>query len=109
MTACMRHASAGTRVVGLVLYVIAGIGGLSGEAQTVTATTGAVNGVVTDSTKTGVPGVTVSLSGPSLMTTRTVLTGEAGAYRFSAVPLGDHTLTFQLSGFGTIVREGIHV
>ena len=55
------------------------------------------------------PGVTVSLSGPSLMTTRTALTDEAGAYRFSAVPLGDHTLTFQLSGFGTIVREGIHV
>ena len=43
------------------------------------------------------------------MTTRTALTDEAGAYRFSAVPLGDHTLTFQLSGFGTIVREGIHV
>ena len=74
-----------------------------------TATTGAVNGVVTDSTKAVVPGVTVTLSGPSLMTTRTALTDEAGAYRFSAVPLGDHTLTFQLSGFRTIVREGIHV
>ena len=74
-----------------------------------TATTGAINGVVTDSTKAVVPGVTVSLSGPSLMTTRTALTDEAGAYRFSAVPLGDHTLTFQLAGFGTIVREGIHV
>lgn len=109
MTACIRHASAGARVVGLVLYVIAGTGALSGEAQTVTATTGAINGVVTDSTKTVVPGVTVSLSGPSLMTTRTVLTGEAGAYRFSAVPLGNHTLTFQLSGFGTMVRQGIHV
>ena len=71
--------------------------------------TGAVNGVVTDSTKAVVPGVTVTLSGPSLMIARTTLTDEAGAYRFSAVPLGDHTLTFQLSGFGTIVREGIHV
>ena len=100
---------AGAWVVGLVLCVIAGNGGASAEAQTVTATTGAVNGVVTDSTKAVVPGVTVSLSGPSLMTTRTALTDEAGAYRFSAVPLGDHTLTFQLSGFGTIVREGIHV
>ena len=74
-----------------------------------TATTGAINGVVTDSTKTVVPRVTVTLSGPSLMTTRTALSDEAGAYRFSAVPLGDHTLTFQLSGFGTVVREGIHV
>ncbi len=55
------------------------------------------------------PGVTVTLSGPSLITTRTALTDDAGAYRFSAVPLGDHTLTFQLSGFGTIVREDIHV
>ena len=60
-------------------------------------------------TKTVVPRVTVTLSGPSLMTTRTALTDAAGAYRFSAVPLGDHTLTFQLSGFGTVVREGIHV
>ena len=109
MTVYIRHASAGTWVVGLVLCVIAGHGGASAEAQTVTATTGAVNGVVTDSTKAVVPGVTVTLSGPSLMTTRTALTDEAGAYRFSAVPLGDHTLTFQLSGFGTIVREGIHV
>ena len=96
-------------VAGLVLCVIAGNRGAFADAQTVTATTGAINGVVTDSTNTVVPGVNVSLSGPSLMTTRTALSDEAGAYRFSAVPLGDHTLTFQRSGFGTIVREGILV
>ena len=55
------------------------------------------------------PDVTVTLSGSSLMIARTDVTDDAGGYRFSAVPLGDHTLTFQLSGFGTIVREGIHV
>ena len=64
---------------------------------------------VTDSTRTIVPGVTVGLSGPSLMTTRTALTDETGIYCFSAVPPGDHTLTFQLAGFGTIAREGVHV
>ena len=109
MAACIRHRLAGAWVLGLVLCIIAGNGGMPAEAQTVTATTGAINGVVTDSSKTVVPDVTVSLSGPSLMTIRTALTDEAGAYRFSAVPLGDHTLTFQLSSFGTIVREGIHV
>ena len=57
-TVCIRHASAGAWVVGLVLCIIAGTGGRSAEAQTVTATTGAVNGVVTDSTKAVVPGVT---------------------------------------------------
>ena len=55
------------------------------------------------------PGVTVSLSGPSLMTARTTMTDQGGAYRFSAVPTGDHTLTFELAGFATLVREGIHV
>ena len=38
-------------------------------AQTVTSTTGAINGTVTDSTKSVLPGVTVTLSGPSLMGT----------------------------------------
>jgi Carboxypeptidase regulatory-like domain len=78
-------------------------------AQTMTATTGAVNGLVTDSTKAVVPGVTISLSGPSLMTSWTTVTDERGAYRFSAVPAGDHTLTFELAGFGTVVREAVHV
>ena len=81
----------------------------SAAAQTVTATTGAVNGIVTDSTKAVVPGVTVSLSGASLMTTRIAMTDEAGAYRFSAVPTGDYTLTFELPGFAKLLREGIHV
>ena len=43
------------------------------------------------------------------MATRTTLTDQTGAYRFSAVPTGDHTLTFELAGFATLVREGIHV
>src|SRR5262249_25206018 len=72
------------------------------SAQTVTATTGAINGIVTDSTKALLPGVTVTLSGPSLMGVQTVVTDHEGAYRFSAVPRGDYRLTFELSGFGTV-------
>ena len=83
--------------------------GGAADAQTVTGTTGAVNGIVTDTSGAVVPGVTVSLSGPSLMTARTTMTDQGGAYRFSAVPIGDHTLTFELAGFATLVREGIHV
>jgi Carboxypeptidase regulatory-like domain len=93
----------------LALCVIAVNLRLSVGAQTVTATTGAVNGTVADSTKAHMPGVRVTLSGPSLMTARTTLTDAAGAYRFSAVPTGDHALTFEFAGFGTIVREAVHV
>ena len=89
------------------MYLIVFAVGSVANAQTVTATTGAVNGMVTDSTKAGMPGVTVTLSGPSLMTTRTTLTDSGGGYHFSAVPTGDHTLTFQLAGFSTTVRSGI--
>src|SRR5262245_40300575 len=79
------------------------------SAQTVTSTTGAINGVVTDSTKAVIPGVTVSLSGPALMGMSTAVTDQNGAFRFSTLAIGDYKLTFELGGFGTITREGIHV
>jgi Carboxypeptidase regulatory-like domain len=79
------------------------------SAQTVTSTTGAINGVVTDSTKAVLPGVTVSLSGPALMGTSTTVTDQNGAFRFSSVAIGDYKLMFELTGFGPITREGIHV
>lgn len=81
----------------------------SAATQTVTATTGAIAGVVTDSTAAVVPGVTVNLSGPALISSRTAATDQSGAYHFSAVPPGDHTLTFELAGFRTIVHASVHV
>jgi hypothetical protein len=78
-------------------------------AQTVTSTTGAINGTVTDATKAVLPGVTVTLSGSALMGTSTAVTDQNGAFRFSTLPIGDYKLTFELSGFGAVAREGIHV
>src|SRR6266540_3066545 len=78
-------------------------------AQTVSSTTGAMNGKVTDKTNAVLPGVTVTVSSPSLMGTRTAVSAEDGAYRFGAVPPGDYSMTFELAGFTTMVREGIHV
>ena len=63
---CRHRASVGARVLSLALSVIAADLTLA-AAQTVTATTGAVNGIVTDSTRAVVPGVRVSLSGVSLL------------------------------------------
>ncbi len=77
--------------------------------QTVSATTGAVNGRVTDNTSAVLPGVTVTVASPSMMGTRTAVTNEEGSYRFPAVPPGDYTLTYELPGFGTVRREGIRV
>ena len=81
----------------------------SAAAQTATSTTGAINGTVTDSTKSVLPGVTVTLSGPALMGTSTAVTDQNGSFRFSTVSIGDYRLTFELSGFGPLKIGRAHV
>ncbi|MBI3401648.1 MAG: TonB-dependent receptor [Acidobacteria bacterium] len=78
-------------------------------AQTVGATTGAVNGKVSDATGGVMPGVTVTISSPAMQGVRTTVTSEDGAYRFPAIPPGDYKITYELAGFATVNREGIHV
>jgi hypothetical protein len=78
-------------------------------AQTVTATTGAMNGTVTDSTSGVLPGVTVTLTGDAQMGVATATTDTSGVYRFSALAPGTYKITFELSGFRTMVHEGIRV
>src|SRR5439155_12155377 len=77
--------------------------------QSVSATTGALNGKVTDRTAAVLPGVTVTISSPAMQGVRTATTSEDGTYRFPAVPPGDYKITYELTGFSTIVREGIRV
>jgi carboxypeptidase family protein len=99
-----------TRVTGVVIVLLSLVASThAASAQTVTSTTGAINGTVTDSTKSVLPGVTVTLSGPALMGTKTTVTDQNGTFRFSTVAIGDYTLMFELSGFGTLTREGIRV
>src|SRR5437660_2747103 len=49
--------------------------------QTVSATMGAIDGRVTDNTDAALPGVTVTVGGPSMMGTRSAVTNEEGAYQ----------------------------
>ncbi len=71
--------------------------------------TGAIEGRVTDQDKAPLPGVTVTLSSPQLMGTRTAVTGADGAYRFPTLPPGIYEVKVQLQGFNTYVREGVRV
>src|SRR3954470_4196429 len=82
---------------------------LQAAAQTVSSTTGAINGTVSDSSKAVMPGVTVSLSGTTVMGQPTAVTDATGSYRFPSLAPGDYALAFELSGFGIARREGIHV
>ena len=77
--------------------------------QTVSTTTGAINGKITDASGAVMPGVTVTISSPSMQGTRTDTTGADGIYRFSAIPPGDYTVRYELSGFETQIHEGLRV
>ena len=78
-------------------------------AQSVGATNGAINGKVTDTSASVMPGVTVTISSPSMQGVRTAVTNEEGTYRFPAIPPGEYKITYELAGFSTVVREGIRV
>jgi hypothetical protein len=61
------------------------------------ATTGTLVGDVT-SEGSPLPGVTVTITSPSLQGSRTAVTGDGGGYRFSNLPPGDYNVAFDLNG-----------
>jgi hypothetical protein len=77
--------------------------------QTVSATTGALNGQVADNTGAMLPGVTVTIASDALMGTRTMVTNGAGFFRFPAIPPGEYRLVFTRAGFRTLNRDDVHV
>src|SRR5947199_3692688 len=67
-------------------------------------------GVVRDTSAAVLPGVTVEASSAALIEkTRTVVTDGTGQYRLTDLPPGNYVLTFSLTGFATVKREGLAV
>ena len=73
------------------------------------AQSGEIFGRATDSTGAVMPGVTVTASSPALITPQTTITTATGSYRFPSIPIGVYSVTFELSGFTRVVREGIRI
>src|SRR5437870_1458204 len=69
-----------------------------------------ITGVARDSSGAVLPGVTVEASSPALIEkTRTVVTDGTGQYRIENLRPGVYSVTFALSGFTTVKREGIEL
>jgi len=70
--------------------------------------TGAIKGKVIDDMGTPLPGVTITLSGPSMMGTFTVTSDSDGIFRIPMIPPGsNYELRAELPGFETVIRKGI--
>lgn len=84
------------------------------QAQ-ITRQTGTVRGVIKDTDGNPLPGVNITLAGPSMMGKATDVSREDGSFRLPAIPPGTYTLTAELQGFKTltltdvVVRVGLTV
>lgn len=87
--------------------VLSGLLAFPGIAR---AQTGAIAGVVKDTTGAVLPGVTVEARSPALIErVRTATTDEKGQYKIVDLRPGIYEVTFTLTGFNIIKREGIEL
>ncbi len=92
---------------GLLLITICLVGASPVLAQT---QKGTIEGTVTDPNGEALPRATVTLSGSSVMGTKTAVTSANGSFRFPVLPPGDgYRVELVLGGFSTVTREGLRV
>ena len=77
---------------------------VTGTAQ---QNTGTILGVVKDSSGAVIPGAGVTVVNEETNLTRTVITGENGAFRAPALPVGRYTVRVELAGFRTQTQRGL--
>ena len=65
-------------------------------------------GMVRDSSGLVVPGVTVEAASPALIEkVRSAVTDASGQYRITELPPGTYSVTYTLTGFSRVVRDGL--
>jgi hypothetical protein len=97
------------RLVGLSLVALLSVWLLSSPASAQQTTSG-IAGLVTDTSGAVLPGVTVEAASPVLIEkVRTVVTDGEGRYNVIDLRPGTYVVTFSLTGFSTVRREGIEL
>src|SRR5437867_4195433 len=92
--------------VGTAIVTFIALGTCLVFAQTSTAT---ILGVVRDASGALVPGVSIAIKHTESSLTRTVVSGERGAYTVPLLPVGAYEITTTMPGFKQAVRSGINL
>jgi carboxypeptidase family protein len=82
---------------------------LSIPAHAQTENMGSLRGYVKDEQGGVLPGVTVTATGPQILSPVVGVTDDAGYYRLLNLPPGTANVKVELSGFASYLREGIEV
>ncbi|HMA54986.1 MAG TPA: carboxypeptidase regulatory-like domain-containing protein, partial [Acidobacteriota bacterium] len=85
----------------LAVLLLAGV--LSAQAPT----GGRIIGTILDDQGGPLPGVTVEAKGPRLVGTTATVSDTNGMYRLLALPPGTYTVSFNLQGFASVVRNDV--
>ncbi len=85
----------------LFAFVLFSLASLAAPAFPQTPT-GSISGRVVDTGSLPVPGVIVTVVSPNLQGVRTATTSTNGDFILPSLPPGQYTVTFELSGFGTV-------
>jgi hypothetical protein len=89
--------------LGLAVFLFA-------AASTPALAQSAINGQVRDNTGAVLPGVTVEVASPAIIEgTRSVVSDGQGRYSVVELRPGTYTVTFTLTGFSRVIREGIQL
>jgi hypothetical protein len=72
-------------------------------------TTGGLQGTVKDASGAVVPNATISLTGSTLVGTKSQTTDSNGYYRFANLPPGNYTLAVAAKGFNSLKRSDISI
>ena len=88
----------------LCLFLFVGAGQAPAPAGPVS-----VSGVVVDSSKRPLPGVTVQVASADRKTAQITITTERGAYQFRGLPDGRYDLTFSMPSFAELRRRDVAV
>src|ERR1035437_10119256 len=101
----MRNRNQGLSLVnGCLLALILLSVAISVSAQ---VSTGIILGVAKDTSGASVPGATITITNVDTNATRTIVTGDDGAYRVPALLVGHYQVKAEHAGFKTETRSGI--
>src|SRR3990170_668207 len=94
--------------MGKALKVLIVLGGVVFLLPSTARAQASIAGVVRDASGAVIPGVTVEAASPVLIEkVRTAVTDGNGRYQLIDLRPGAYTVTFALSGFNTVKREGV--
>ena len=94
------------RAIVAVLTLVVVCGRVSLYAQTFR---GAIQGTVTDSSGSPVPGAQVTVLSDDTDLARHAVTDDSGNYLFTELPLGSYSVAAEKSGFEKQIATGVHV